>query len=347
MSLPRRAFASLTLTILAAAALPFSASAQGASTQAASKAAWSPPRTPDGHPDLQGDWTNSSITKLERSGASTPLVLSEEQVKQLESRSAAAGAADAAKIDPSKGAPTAGGGVGGYNRFWMDPGAHVGRVKGEARSSWIVSPETGKIPFSAQGKEKIKALLAVRNNGEPEGLNPADRCFIGSRGSGGPPMLNNLYNNTYQIVQTPAAVMIDVEMMHDARIIRMGANEKPKPAALKQWLGDSIGHWEGDTLVVVTRGWKDLQANYEPIYLSDKATVTERFTRTALDELTYEFIVDDPTFYSQVWKGEMSYIRSNGSVFEYACHEGNYAMPHILQATRQNPANAREGFGGE
>jgi hypothetical protein len=147
-------------------------------------------------------------------------------------------------------------------------------------------------------------------------------------------------------VQTPGAVVIDVEMMHDARIIRMGAGEKPKVAALKQWLGDSIGHWEGDTLVVVTRGWKDLQANYEPIYLSDKATVTERFTRTGPDEITYEFTVDDPTYYSQAWKGEMTYHRSNGAVFEYACHEGNYAMPHILMATRVDPSNAG-GAGGE
>ena len=359
MNLPKRAFAAVAITrntladcasswralprsalaALALAALPLAAAAQIPAK------AWSPPRTPDGRPDLQGDWTNSSITTLERSNPSLPLVLSEDQAKQLETQRARQNAAGAAQTNPNQGAPQAGANVGGYNQFWLDRGSAIGRVKGEARSSWIVSPASGRIPFSAEGREKIKTILSKRNNGEPEGLNPADRCFIGSRGSGGPPMLNNIYNNTYQIVQTPSAVMIEVEMMHDARIIRMG--EKPRPAAVKQWLGDSIGRWEGDTLVVVTRGWKELQANYEPIYLSEKATVTERFTRTSPDEITYEFTVEDPTFYSQPWKGEMSYTRSSGPVFEYACHEGNYAMPHILMATRVDPSNAGSGGAGE
>ena len=152
-------------------------------------------------------------------------------------------------------------------------------------------------------------------------------------------MLNNLYNNTYQIVQTRDAVMIDVEMMHDARIIRMEG--KAKSPALAQWLGDSVGHWEGDTLVVVTRGWNRQHGDYEPVYLSERATVTERFTRTAKDEITYEFAVDDPVFYTQPWKGEMVFTPSNGPVFEYACHEGNYALEHILQGARIKDAQKR------
>jgi hypothetical protein len=323
------------LRIIAGVMLALALSALPAGAQKA----WSPPRTPDGHPDLQGDWTNSSITLLERTNPSLPLVLSPDQVKQLEKQRAAQGAADAAPTNPAAGAPQAGRDVGGYNQFWLDRGAHVGVVKGEARSSWIVDPPSGKLPFSAEGRKRIAAILAKRSENGPEGMNPADRCLIGSRGSGGPPMLNNLYNNTYQIVQTPGAVVIDVEMMHDARIIRM-ADTAPRPDAVKQWLGDSVGRWEGDTLVVTTRGWMRLQGDYEPVYLSENATVTERFTRTAKDEILYQFTVDDPAFYSQVWKGEMTFSPSSGPVYEYACHEGNYALPHILAGARVNERKA-------
>src|SRR5262245_24349525 len=226
--------------------------ALAAASASAQQSAWTPPRTPDGHPDLQGNWTNSSITLLERSDPSLPLMLNADQVKRLETQRAAAAAADAAPTR-TQAAPEAGGNVGGYNLFWIDRGARVGMVKGQARSSWIIDPASGKMPVSNEGRKSNAAILAKRSEDGPEGMNPADRCLIGSRGSGGPPMLNNLYNNTYQIVQTRDAVMIDVEMMHDARIIRMDG--KPKPGALAQWLGDSVGHWEGDTLVVVTQGW--------------------------------------------------------------------------------------------
>ncbi|HVY87929.1 MAG TPA: hypothetical protein VG942_03625 [Hyphomonadaceae bacterium] len=300
--------------------------------------AWKVPRTPDGHPDLQGNWTNSSITLLERSDPSLPLVLDPQQASRLERQRANAVAADAAPTTTQV-APKAGQDPGGYNLFWIDRGVKVGVVKGQARSSWITHPANGRMPVSDDGRKRIAAILAKRSEDGPEGMNPADRCLIGSRGSGGPPMLNNLYNNTYQIVQTPNAVMIDVEMMHDARIIRMDG--APKPAALTQWLGDSIGHWDGDTLVVVTRGWKRQHGDYEPVFLSEKATVTERFTRTAQDEITYEFTVDDPGFYTQPWKGEMAFTPANGPVYEYACHEGNYALEHILQGARIVDARKR------
>ncbi|MDP3492642.1 MAG: hypothetical protein Q8R82_05975 [Hyphomonadaceae bacterium] len=292
---------------------------------------YTPPRTPDGKPDLQGTWTNSSITTLERTNASLPLLLNEEQVKRMESTRSQQAAADAAPT-ATQDAPPAGRDPGGYNAFWLDRGMHVGVVKGQPRSSWIIEPANGKMPVSDEGRKRISAILAKRGEEGPEGMNPADRCLIGSRGSGGPPMLNNIYNNTYQIVQTPTHVMIDVEMMHDARIIRMEQDHKPE--AVKQWLGDSVGRWEGDTLVVVTRGWNRWHGDYEPVFLSEKATVTERFTRTAADEITYEFAIDDPGFYSQPWKGEMVFTPSNGEVYEFACHEGNYALHNILQGAR-------------
>jgi hypothetical protein len=309
---------------------------------AASAQAFAPPRTPDGKPDLQGMWTNSSITTLERTNASLPLVLNAEQVKRLEDTRAQQSAADAAQTK-TQAAPPAGRDPGGYNQFWLDRGTVVGKVKGEARSSWITEPANGKMPVSDEGKKRIAVILSKRNEEGPEGMNPADRCLVGSRGSGGPPMLNNLYNNTYQIVQTPGAVMIDVEMMHDARIIRIGG--KARPDALKQWLGDSVGRWEGDTLVVTTTGWNRWHGDYEPIYLSEKAVVTERFSRTGKDEITYAFEVNDPGFYSQPWKGEMVFTPSNGPVYEYACHEGNYALHGILSGARIREAKGVKSTG--
>ncbi len=284
-------------------------------------------------PDLQGVWTNSSITTLERADPSLPLVLSPEQVKRMEASRASAEASANSRTNPDEGAPQAGGSIGGFNAFWLDRGDRVGVVKGEARSSWIVEPANGKMPFSAEGRKRIAEIMKTRSEDGPEGMNPADRCLIGSRGSGGPPMLNNIYNNTYQIVQTDDHVVINVEMMHDARIVEMAGAHRPEP--VRQWLGGSVGKWEGDTLVVTTRGWKKLQGDYEPIFLSDEATVTERFTRVSANELLYQFEVDDPGFYSQTWKGEMTFFPSSGPVFEYACHEGNYALQHILSGARQ------------
>lgn len=317
-----RAFATALLTVLAVFG---AASAQ--------TPAWSPPRKADGHPDLEGYWTNSSITVLQRQDPSLPLVLSAEQAAKMEGARARQEAAANARTNAAEGAPPAGGDIQGYNAFWLDRGGQLGRVRGTVRSSWIVDPADGKMPLSEEGKRLGKAIDARRNLDGPEGLNPADRCIVGSRGSGGPPMLNNLYNNGYQIVQTPDHVMIQVEMMHDARIVRL--NQPHRPAAVPQWLGDSIGHWEGDTLVVETRNWKKDHAEYEPVRISDKGVVTERFSRTGPNEITYVFTVDDPVYYTKAWRGEMTFSRQTAPLFEYACHEANYAMVGILNGARK------------
>ena len=231
------------------------------------------PRTPDGKPDFQGVWTNSSITRLERVPEFKELVISEADAKKWEQDAASVAAADQAPTDAAKGAPAKGEDPAGYNYFWIDPGKQVGKVNGTYRSSWITDPPNGKVPYTPAGRAAMMKPVSTYNKFDnPEERIPIERCLIGFASTGGPPMLNNIYNNTYQIVQTPGAVMIDVEMMHDARVIRIGETQKPE--ALKQWLGDSTGRWDGDTLVVVTKNWNRWHGDYEPVFLSEKATVT-------------------------------------------------------------------------
>lgn len=293
-----------------------------------------------GRPDLSGVWTNSSLTVLERADPAQPLELDEAAAARIEAANARRVAQVNAPTDPSTGAPSDGV-IGGYNFFWLDRGDRLARIDGKARTSWIVDPPSGRIPFSGEGRKKAADYSdAARTDFGPEAMNPADRCLIGSRGSGGPPMLNNIYNNTYRIVQTADHVMIEVEMMHDARIIRLDAGHKP--AALEQWLGDSVGRWEGEVLVVETRNWKRDQGRYQPIYLSSGAVVTERFQRISETELRYAFEVNDPEYYSQTWRGEMVFQPAGGEVYEYACHEGNYALANILGGARLAEARARD-----
>ena len=296
---------------------------------------YAPPRTPDGKPDLQGTWTNSSITTLERNNASLPLLLNAEQVKRMEDTRSQQAVADAAPTT-SQTAPPAGRDPGGYNAFWLDRGMRVGVVKGQPRSSWITEPADGKMPVSAAGKVRISTILARRSEDGPEGMNPADRCLIGSRGSGGPPMLNNIYNNTYQIVQTPTHVMIVAEMNHDVRIIPIDVARNP--ANPPKWGGDSVGHYEGNTLVVETVNVMPKQNSN----ITDKGKVTERFSRMSDGRILYEYTVEDPTLYTQPWKGEMPLSIEEKGMFEYACHEGNYGMFNLLSGGRKYERDGRK-----
>lgn len=308
--------------------------------------AYKAPRNIHGQPDLEGVWTNASITTLERPAAFKSLVLTEEQAKRLEAQSAARRAAGDQPTDPNAPPPTAGGNVGGYNTAWTDPGTHVGRIKGELRSSWIVEPADGKLPYSAEGRKIMMDRLAeVRGSFEgPESRPLGERCLVGFGSTAGPPMLNVLYNNNYQIVQNKDEVAILVEMNHDVRHVRL--NGKHLPPDITPWFGDSIGWYEGDTLVVETTNfnpWEALRTNTNlSFYISPQAKVTERFTRVAKDQILYEFTVEDPKIFTQVWKAQMPLNATDGPIYEYACHEGNHALEGILAGARQDEREGRK-----
>lgn len=310
---------------------------------------WQTPRTAFGQPDLQGIWTNATMTPLERpKRLGDQLVLTPEMGQKMEENSPFARMKefDSRPTDPNAPAPTAGGNIGGYNAFWLDPGTRIVQVNGEFRTSIISSPKDGQIPYTKEALEYKEKAFGVRRSEigydgpETRGMN--ERCLVGYGSTGGPPMLSVLYNNNYQIVQTPDHVMIQVEMNHDARIIRLNGEHGELP----KWLGDSVGYWEGDTLVVKTANIEPLQeirgvrSDYS-IYVPPTATVTERFTRTGSDSILYQFTVEDDKAYTQAWTGEMPMYSVDQPIYEYACHEGNYAMPGILGGARQEERESK------
>jgi len=304
----------------------------------AQSADYTPPRAADGRPDLQGFWVNTSLTSLERSGQFKDLVIPPEQAARLEAGRLAANIRADAPTDPTTGAPKKGQDVGGYNNAYVDAGLHYATINGEKRSSWIVDPPNGKLPYTAEGRKKFEdGLHFVRNTFDgPESRPMAERCLVGFGSTGGPPMINVMYNNTYQFVQTADYVMINVEMNHDARIIPLGdAN-----LDVYQWLGRSKGHWDGDTLVVETTNFhpgESLRTFFSASYLlSSDAKVVEKFSRISDSEILYEFTVNDPKLFSQPWRAEMIFNRSEHPAYEYACHEGNHALPGILAGARLN-----------
>jgi hypothetical protein len=303
------------------------------------------------HPDLTGVWTNASVTHLQRPPGIGKLVLSPAEGQRIEKSDFLVSRleADAKPSDATAGAPPPGDPQ-GYNTFWLDPGTKLGRVKGEIRSSWIVDPPDGRLPLTEAGRRKIAQAQAFSRDADtpagPESLEPWDRCIIGSRGSGGPGMLNNIYNSNYQIVQTPQSVTIVVEMVHDARTIpvfpdKAAAQAGHGPAGLHPWLGDSTAWWDGPTLVIETLHVNAEQGRAGPIFLTPEGRVTERLTRTGKDAIFYAFEVEDPAYYTRPWRAEMTLSSGPGQIYEYACHEGNYALVGILQATRKEEAQAR------
>jgi len=246
--------------------------------------------------------------------------------------------ADARPSDPGKEIEAAASlpPVGNYNLFWTDRGMSVALIDGEYRTSMIIEPLDGRVPPLTEAAAKRMAATKIgRSNDGPEGRALGERCLLSFGYASGPPMLPVMYNSYYQIVQSPGYVMILVEMVHDARIIRIG--DRHLPGSVRKWMGDSVGHWDGDTLVVETRNFRQEQSFRGS---SEQAVITERFTRVADDKIVYRFTIDDPTTFTARIVGELPFVPANGNIYEYACHEGNYALPGILSGAREEEKSA-------
>jgi hypothetical protein len=294
---------------------------------------WVVPRTPDGRPDLQGNWSSATITPLQRPEGQD-LVLTWDEVEAREGRASNFLERVSRPSDPDREAPRAGGGVGGYNGIYIDRGDKVARVYGEPRSSLITHPADGRTPeltpaAQARRAERRESRSQFGMYDHPELRPLGERCLVSFGSNAGPPMLpNGFYNNNYTIVQTPDHVVIMAEMVHDARIIRIGDGPR-LPDHIRPWMGDSWGHWEGDVLVVET-------TNIHPLhrYSGEEMKVTERFSRMSEDAVLYEFTIDDPSTYTEPWGGQVPMVALNDRLYEYACHEGNYALSNILSGAR-------------
>jgi hypothetical protein len=331
--------------------------------------AWTMPRTPDGKPDLSGLYDVATMTPVERPAGVSGLVLTPEEAAALEKYEEERQIKNDAPLTGDRTAPPVGGEtttgksyleflerlgggvVGGYNNFWLAGGTKMIIVDGQKRSSLVVDPPDGKVPPMKEEAKKRNAVFAAggavspdANEGAAAGppgafdgpeLRPlAERCLLGFGSTSGPPTLPNyFYNNMKQIVQTRDHILILNEMVHDARVIRMNAEHLPP--TIRRWMGDSIGKWEGDTLVVDTTNFTS-KTQFRGS--SENLHVVERFTRTGPGTLLYRFTVDDPSTWDRAWTGEYPWNASNEQLYEYACHEGNYSLPGMLRGARQKEA---------
>jgi hypothetical protein len=338
------------------------------------------PRTAEGRPDLTGIYDAATMTPLTRPAefgnrrALTPAESAEMEryERELQEKGNEPDSADRAL--PPVGGDTsqtksfleamfrAGGGVvGGYNTFWISPGSTVAEVNGEKRTSIVIDPPDGRIP--AMKPEARRRNMALRGNGSiapdageaaaasgpasaydaPELRPLSERCLLGFGSTAGPPALPNYwYNNLKQIVQTRDSVMILNEMVHDARVVRIGGRHLPP--SYRKWMGDSIGHWEGDTLVVDTTNFTD-KTQFQGS--SDQLHVVERFTKLPDGNVLYRFTVEDPATWDRPWTGEYPWRATDEMLFEYACHEGNYSMSNVLSGARARERDDARGTARE
>jgi hypothetical protein len=320
-------------------------------------------RTLDGHPDLQGTYDLATLTPLERPNG-MKAVLTDDEAKRIEKDVSARAQAAGLPISPERLAPPKGGdgstgaagGVGGYNNFWLDPGSAYTVVDGQKRTSIVIDPPDGKVPpltLAARARIAARIIRATSDTTESRdpGLEPpgsyddpelrplGERCILGFGSTSGPPALPDyFYNNLHQIVQTPDNIMILTEMVHDARIIRMNAQHLPQ--TIRKWMGDSVGHWEGDTLVVDTTNFTD-KTRFRGA--TEDMHVVERFTRVAPNALLYQFTIDDPATWTRPWTGEYTWPATTENIYEYACHEANYALENILRGARLREREQAEG----
>jgi hypothetical protein len=306
--------------------------AKGSSTSAKN---WTPPKTPDGQPDLQGLWTNATMTPLERPRALGDKAFfteqerteSEKHILQEVSTDRRDGPAE---VDVNR----------SYNELWRERGHLL------LRTSLIVDPPDGRLPpLTPEAQAREKARAADRRRLGPDGSDPwtdynlAVRCI--TRGA---PKLPGGYNNNFQIVQTRDSVVIMQEMIHEVRVIHLDNRQHVDPN-VRLWMGDSRGHWEGDTLVVDIANFNDKivdnSFNCCPA-AGSHLHVVERFRRIDADHIDYRYTVDDPSTYTRSWTAEVPMTRIDGPIYEYACHEGNYAMPDMLAGVRAKEAASRK-----
>lgn len=321
------------------------------------------PRTSDGKPDLSGTYDIATLTPLTRPASlGERQSLTDDEAKALAAQAKAVAAATNKASDPNRKAPPTGGdgsegpagNVGGYNSLWVDVGEGAFKVDGKWRTSILIDPPNGRMPAVTAEARRLGALRAKMsrpNQGDAfwitEGISPgpyddpemrptAERCLLSFGSGGGPPMLPVMYNNLKQLVLTKDTLVILNEMVHDARVVRI--NGEHEPPELRRWLGDSIGRWEGDTLVVDTTNFNDNPA----IGATRNLHVVERFKRIDAKSLLYGFTVEDPTVWTKPWSGEILWPVTEQRIFEYACHEGNYSFSGILKGARLLEAEAEK-----
>ena len=339
-----------------AVALVLLALALGSTGPAAVQSEFEPPRLADGKPDLQGVWDFRTLTPLQRpEDRADQALLTPEEAAEIEA-AAVQRAIEADRPSEIRTEPLpVGGNVGGYNNFWFDRGAGV---VDDRRTSLIVDPPTGRIPEPQRDAKQqettnddtsppdrpVRFRVGGIGTHGPEDRGLAERCLLGF--NTGPPIVPGGYNQNMQLFQTPDHVVILNEMVHDARIVPLDGRD-PLPEDMRQWMGSSRGHWEGDTLVVETTNFTDLTASFGPSVRSAIGTgatmhLTERFSRVAEDTLLYEFTVDDPTSFTRPFTAAIPMKRGAAPLFEYACHEGNYGMLNLLSGARAQEREASE-----
>jgi len=331
-------FASVSVLAAVVAALSMATitvAGQSSAPKPPAGTAFNPPRTADGQPDLQGVWGYATITPMERpKDLGAKEVFSDQEAAEFEKTTLANRDNDRRDDDPSRTRPVVNGSVAtadvarAYNQFWWDYGT---KIVGTKRTSLVVDPPDGRIPaLTPDAQKRVAARLEAGDRPAvgPEDRGLSERCI--NWGTAGPPMRPGAYNNNFQMVQSHDYVTIVNEMIHDARIVPLDGRPH-LPQNIRQWMGDSRGRWEGNTLVVDTTNFTDkssFNGSDENMHL------TERFTLVDADTLLYEFTVDNPTAFTRQWTAQIPMSRNPLPMYEYACHEGNYGMFGILSGAR-------------
>ena len=354
----------LLLAVLCAISAPGFVSTATAQARSSDAERWEVPRTPDGHPDLQGKWNNATLTPFEREEGKGPVFTSEEvdaierPTGQTEGCPPRPGTVACGRVDnQGDGSLSNERRLSGaeYPEVYWDRGSRVATVDGEPRTSLITFPSNGRIPtLTPEGQRRKQEYHEFQSRfgqyDHPELRPLAERCLVYYASSPtatlGPPMTpSGGYNNNIRVIQTADYVVIHGEMIHDTRIIRLGEPNR-LPAHVRPWFGDSWGRWEGNTLVVETTNiHPDMGFNEQgdKILNSEDLKVIERFTRVADDSILYEFEIHDSRTYTEVWGGQVPWVKFDQRIYEYACHEGNYALANVLSGARYQERMEAQG----